>query len=190
MHAGMLGWANIFAPSPLPFDAPEVYNRGGCTLKHCWEKISDPSMEALRMTDERHSADWDDDDGRWKVELRIYEDSCDDFFVYLDGLIWKGFVKDPQSTGMVWSTGIERMLLGQLVTWTCQVESNHWHLRALVMTIYHDGAGRVLVAMLGKPNNSPTTCDGLLAPIYHDFADGFLLGLPHHMFGCSTPNSC
>lgn len=31
----------------------EVYNRGGCTLKHCWEKISDPSMERLRMDDER-----------------------------------------------------------------------------------------------------------------------------------------
>lgn len=35
-------------------------------------------MEALRMTDERHLAEWDD--GRWKVELGIYEDSCDVFW--------------------------------------------------------------------------------------------------------------
>jgi len=37
----------------MAFESGIVYNRGGCTLKHCWEKISDPSMEALRMTDER-----------------------------------------------------------------------------------------------------------------------------------------
>lgn len=31
---------------------PEVYNRGGCTLKHCGEKISDPSMEELNTKDD------------------------------------------------------------------------------------------------------------------------------------------
>lgn len=37
----------------MAFESGIVYNRGGCTLKHCWEKISDPSMERLRMDDER-----------------------------------------------------------------------------------------------------------------------------------------
>lgn len=29
----------------MSFESGVTYNRGGCTLKHCWEKISDPSME-------------------------------------------------------------------------------------------------------------------------------------------------
>eukprot|EP00434_Breviolum_minutum_P019245 symbB.v1.2.016961.t1/scaffold1308.1/size125923/7 len=30
-----------------------IYNRGGCTVKHCGEPITDPKMEALGMRDER-----------------------------------------------------------------------------------------------------------------------------------------
>eukprot|EP00434_Breviolum_minutum_P009390 symbB.v1.2.008269.t1/scaffold518.1/size193124/10 len=37
----------------VAFQSGIVYNRGGCTLKHCGEKISDPSMEELNTKDPR-----------------------------------------------------------------------------------------------------------------------------------------
>ena len=37
----------------MAFESGIIYNRGGCTLKHCWEKISDPSMEEKKLQDER-----------------------------------------------------------------------------------------------------------------------------------------
>jgi len=37
----------------MAFESGIVYNRGGCTLRHCFEPISDKSMEDLRLNDDR-----------------------------------------------------------------------------------------------------------------------------------------
>jgi len=44
----------------VAFESGIVYNRGGCTLRHCWEKISDPSMEEKKIQYLR--ATWAKDD--------------------------------------------------------------------------------------------------------------------------------
>ena len=37
----------------MSLESAIIYNRGGCTVKHCGEPITDPKMEALGMRDER-----------------------------------------------------------------------------------------------------------------------------------------
>ncbi|CAJ1425273.1 unnamed protein product [Effrenium voratum] len=37
----------------MALESGVIYNRGGCTVKHCGEPISDPNMEAKGMKDER-----------------------------------------------------------------------------------------------------------------------------------------
>ena len=33
----------------MSFESGVTYNRGGCTLKHCWERISEPRFAPIRI---------------------------------------------------------------------------------------------------------------------------------------------